>query len=76
MGVVWVKGAVLRTPTGEDALVHAAVQEAHGVVPATNFSFNPGCSLSTPVSTMAMTMPSPLTPRSHAPSGRRKKNSP
>ena len=67
MSVVWPR-VVLRTPAGEDALVHAAVQEAHGVVPCDNL-VQSRCSLSTPVSTMAMTMPSPLTPRSHAPSG-------
>ena len=41
MGVVWVKGAVLCTTTGEDALVHTAVQEAHGVVSCDKFLVQP-----------------------------------
>ena len=37
--------------------------------PATNFVLSPGCSLSTPVSTIAILIPLPVTPKSHAATG-------
>ena len=68
VAVIWVEGAVVLPAAGEDAL-RIAMDVADCVVPATNLPTRPGCSLSTPVSTMAMLIPLPDSPRSHAPTG-------